>query len=255
MPSPLDHVMDAVRTQLEVRRKDALERTALVRTAVDAYLAALEREALGDILERVGGRVGGAPPKDEGPTPREAARALRAAVEQLPELTANKIRKPAKPARVEPPPAPKATAARGTLAAKLPIPASLQTKHLAGNTARAVAPQCPTLLAASKKKKVLVVGGLQKRDKLPALEAFLGFVPEWVETDGASANAIRNVEGRILDGRIAGVVVLEGVMGHTHVEPLVRASRQTGTPFAYADRGGKASLERAFADLEEALSE
>jgi hypothetical protein len=253
MPSPLDHVMDAVRTQLEARRQDALERTAAVRAAVDAYLAALEREALREILDR----VGGGPAPEAGSTAREAARALRAAVEQLPELTENKIRKAPRAARPEPAPAPKGSAPRGGLSAKLPIPASLQTKHTAGNTApKAVStPSCPSLLAASKKKKVVVVGGLQKRDKLQALGALLGFTPEWVETDGASANAIRNVEGRILDGRIAGVVVLEGVMSHTHVEPLIRASRQTGTPFAYADRGGKASLERAFTDLEEAITE
>jgi hypothetical protein len=250
MSSPLDHVMDAVRTQLEARRKEALERTATVRAALDAYLAALERESLRELLDRVGG---GTPP-GEGSTAREAARALRAAVEQLPELTENKTRKAPKAARPEPP-APKASGTRGALTSKLPIPTSLQTKPSSGSAPARGAPACPSLLAASKKKKVVIVGGLQKRDKLQALGAFLGFTPEWVETDGASANAIRNIEGRILDGRIAGVVVLEGVMGHTHVEPLIRASRQTGTPFAYGDRGGKASLERAFADLEEAVAE
>jgi hypothetical protein len=252
MPSPLDHVMDAVRTQLEARRKDALERTGDVRTALDGYLAALERDALREILER----VGGGPAPDERPSAREAARALRAAVEQLPELTANKIRKAPKAAKPEPLAPPKVSQ-RGALTTKLPIPASLQAKPIGGNKTPKAAPtpSCPSLFAASKKKKVVIVGGLQKRDKLQMLAALLGFMPEWVETDGASANAIRNVEGRILDGRIAGVVVLEGVMGHTHVEPLVRASRQTGTPFAYADRGGTASLERAFAELEDVIAE
>lgn len=244
--------MDAVRIKLETRRKEALERIAAVREAVDVYLDALEREALAEILER----VGGGPAQKEGPSARQAARALRAAVEQLPELAENKIRKTPKPPRREPEPAPP-TAPRGGLTSKLPIPTSLEAKAKDGNTlakADRVRPY-PTLFAAAQKRKIVIVGGLVKHDKLQALTDALGFTLEWVETDGASANAIRNVEGRILDGRIAALVVLEGVMSHTHVEPLVRATRQTGTPFAYGDRGGKASLERAFAELEQALSE
>jgi hypothetical protein len=259
MPSPLDQVLDAVRGSLEAQQKAARERVAGIRAAVDEYVAALERQALTEIL----GKVSGGKAVAEGLTAKQAARALRNAVDELPELLEKKPPpKPAPPEVAKPPPVP----ARGSktrvsagpgLTAKLALPAALKAKAKelrAEALARPARLHLPTLLAGSGARKIVLVGGLVKRDKLAALVVVLGFTPEWVETEGTAKNTIRALEGRILDGRIAGVVVLEGIMSHTHVEPLLRAARQTGTPFAYADRGGKASFERAFEELEEAAA-
>jgi hypothetical protein len=257
-PSAASRVMEAVHAKLEERRRAALERVAAVRAAVDAYVDALEREALDEILKQVGAPSADAPAQSA----KQAAKAIRSAVEQLPELAEKKLRDEKKPA-----PKPEDAGARAPrprvpsppgLTAKLQLPAALKAKTqkaAAGATGavRTERRKLPALQLAAERRKVVIVGGLVKQDKLRAVTAELGFLPEWIETDGAKANAIRGVEGRILDGRIAGVVVLEGVMSHTQVEPLVRATRQTGTPFAYADRGGKASLDRALEELDEAL--
>ena len=41
------------------------------------------------------------------------------------------------------------------------------------------------------------------------------------------------------------MVVLQGLIGHKHFEPLVAAARQVGTPFAYADKARASAASRA----------
>ena len=56
------------------------------------------------------------------------------------------------------------------------------------------------------------------------------------------------------DPRVAAIVILEGLAGHKHFEPLVAAARQTGTPLAYGDTAGTGALRKAFSEIEQKLN-
>jgi hypothetical protein len=259
--SALDDVLDAVRRALEARRLTALERAAEIKNAADSYAAAVEREALSELATKVGVAVDAT----ESGTAHEAARALEKMIGRLPEL---RSRAPAPPKPAPEPkgrapgraPAPPLTTGQqggrsGSLSTKLAVPAALRDKLTSSSseaTAEDDAPlgAFPRLRAASERGRIIIVGGLAKPEALGRLKARLGFEPEWIETDKAGKNGIRKLEGRILDGRVAAVVVLDGLIGHAHFEPLARATRQTGTLLVYGDRAGRASLEKALAAAE-----
>jgi len=74
------------------------------------------------------------------------------------------------------------------------------------------------------------------------------------ERDLSSAAAsVVSLEGRILDGNVGALVIVEGLGGHKHFEPLVAAARQTGTPLAYGDTAGMGALRKAFREIEQKL--
>jgi hypothetical protein len=50
---------------------------------------------------------------------------------------------------------------------------------------------------------------------------------------------------------VAGVVILDRVVSHKHTDPVVAAAREAHVPIAFAGQGGKASLARAVAQIEE----
>jgi len=93
---------------------------------------------------------------------------------------------------------------------------------------------------------IVVVGGTGQRSRLdPELERRL----EWIDTTRQGTIAIGNLTQRIRSGRVAALVLLEGLVGHRHSEPLVGAAREAGIPLAYAGKGGRAALDRALGDV------
>jgi hypothetical protein len=93
----------------------------------------------------------------------------------------------------------------------------------------------------------VVVGGPGRQTKsVPTdLESQL----EWIDTTRQGTVAIGNLTQRIRGGRVAALVLLEGLVGHRHSEPLVGAAREAGIPLAYAGKGGRTALERALGDV------
>ncbi len=268
MSSALDEVLGAVRARVEARRQAAVERADAIKRAADGYAAAVEREALGEIASQVGVKIA------EGSSAREAAEALRGAVLSLPELSKGSApakaksmadeRKPAPRKEAEAPPRREIESDR-PLSARLSLPAGVREKVAAPRGAPAreadergdretAAAGFPLLQRASQRGRVVVVGGLAKKEKLEWLRARLGFSPEWIATDKVGLSSIRKLEGRILDGHVAAIVVLDGLIGHAHFEPLARATRQTGTLLVYGDKAGKASLEKALEEAEKQLA-
>jgi hypothetical protein len=73
----------------------------------------------------------------------------------------------------------------------------------------------------------------------------------WVGLEaGRSASAVTALAKRIRDGRLAALVLLNGLMDHKQSEPLLIAAREVGLPVAYADKAGHGALARAFLELE-----
>ena len=81
-----------------------------------------------------------------------------------------------------------------------------------------------------------------------------GLEAEWIAAQGSQSRAIDAFLERVRHGRVAAVVVLEGLFGTTHVKSVVAALKSAEIPFAYGDRAGTDSLRGAFADLERAVS-
>ena len=94
---------------------------------------------------------------------------------------------------------------------------------------------------------IVVVGGVARRATwLPhELEERI----EWIDTTRQGTVAIGNLTQRIRSGRVGALVLLEGLVGHRHSEPLVSAAREAGLPLAYAGKGGRAALDRALGDV------
>lgn len=110
----------------------------------------------------------------------------------------------------------------------------------------------PRLQAAAGTKAVVLVGGIIEKKKLAWIKQHYGFTAEWVETHNA-LKAVQSVRSRILGGNVAAVVILDGLVSHTHTAPIMSAVRLTETPLAYGDTAGTASLRKAFQQIEGSL--
>jgi hypothetical protein len=103
---------------------------------------------------------------------------------------------------------------------------------------------------------VVMVGGVVKNDKLDRVRRRTEIDVEWIGLDaGKSDKAVSALAKRVREGRLAALVVLNGLMNHKDYEPLIAAAREVDLPVAYADKAGKGALVRAFVELEKRLSE
>jgi hypothetical protein len=114
--------------------------------------------------------------------------------------------------------------------------------------------ELPRLRARAEQSEVVLVGGVVKNEKLDRVRRRTGIDVEWIGLDaGKSAAAVAALAKRIRDGRLAALVLLNGLMDHKQSDPLMSAAREVGLPVAYADKAGKGALVKAFVDLERRL--
>jgi hypothetical protein len=97
----------------------------------------------------------------------------------------------------------------------------------------------------------VIIGALSGREKSSTLPAELAGNAEWIDTERDGVHAVGNLPQRIRQGRVSGVVILDRVVSHKHTEPVVAAAREAHVPVAFAGQGGKASLLRAIAQIDE----
>ena len=214
-PSPFDEVVEAVRAALNARRADLSQRVTTIEAALRAYERAVEFE----IAESFASEH-----RLKQPAAREraaeAALGLARAVASLPELPA---RGSAKPPAEAPEPEPDAAPAA-------PVVAS--SKH-------------------ASRGKLVIIGAISGREKSGALPAELAADAEWIDTERDGVHAVGNLPQRIKQGRVSGIVILDRVVSHKHTEPVVAAAREARVPVAFAGQGGRASILRAVAQLDE----
>jgi len=101
---------------------------------------------------------------------------------------------------------------------------------------------------------VVLVGGLSVPDKLRSIRKRWGLNAEWYEVDQGETRAGDAVASKIDSGRIGAVIVLEGLLSRGVSDKITTSAKAKGTPFAMADRGGTAHLERALSEIEARLS-
>jgi len=219
-PSPFDDVVEAVRAALNAKRADLSQRSATIETALRAYERAVELE----IAEAFANEHGLKQPAAR-ERAADAALNLARAVAALPELAE---RGAAKAARAAPEPEPEVAAAAAAESRRKANPYS---------------------------GKLVIIGALSGREKASALPPELSKEIEWIDTERDGVHAIGNLPQRIKQGRVSGVVILDRVVSHKHTEPAVAAAREARVPVVFAGQGGRASLLRAFAQVDEMIRE
>jgi hypothetical protein len=182
--------------------------------AIEAALRAYERAAELEIAE-VFAQAHQLKHPAPGERPAEAARKLARAVANLPELSAPSV----------------ATPTRKSEPSLAPEPAASKPRVHTG--------------------KLVIIGALSGREKSGALPAEIAGDAEWIDTERDGVHAVGNLPQRIRQGRVSGVVILDRVVSHKHTEPVVAAAREARVPVAFAGQGGKASLLRALAQIDE----
>jgi hypothetical protein len=212
--SPFDDVVEAVRAALNSKRTDLSQRVGAIEAALRAYERAVELE----IAESFASEHGLKQPAGR-ERAAEAALSLARAVAQLPELRAKPaadaravVETEAEPAAESPTESPKARTPRG---------------------------------------KLVIIGAISGREKSSALPSEVAADAEWIDTERDGVHAVGNLPQRIKQGRVSGIVILDRVVSHKHTEPVVAAAREARVPVAFAGQGGRASLLRAVAQLDE----
>jgi hypothetical protein len=213
-PSPFDDVVEAVRAALNAKRAELSKSVAGIEAALRAYERAVEFEIAESFASEHRLKL---------PASREraadAASSLARAVASLPELAAAPPAKPAPRESREPEQAP-------------------------------ATPEAPSGKRAPR-GKLVIIGAISGREKSGALPAELAVDAEWIDTERDGVHAVGNLPQRIKQGRVSGVVILDRVVSHKHTEPVVAAARDARVPVAFAGQGGRASILRAVAQIEE----
>ena len=211
VPSAFDDVVDSVRAALNAKRSEIAERIATLESALRGYELSLEFEIAESFATEHQLKQ---PARQE--RAADAALKLSRAVANLPELVAR---------------------ARPQASSPEPVPAP--------------EPEVPSSRARTHPGKLVIIGALSGREKSGALPAEAAVDAEWIDTERDGVHAVGNLPQRIRQGRVSGVVILDRVVSHKHTEPVVAAAREARVPVAFAGQGGKASLARALAQLEE----
>jgi hypothetical protein len=220
-PSPFDDVVEAVRAALNAKRADLSQRVATIESALRGYERAVELE----IAESFASEHGLKQPAAR-ESSADAAQKLGRAVAALPEWPRKAAAKAA-PERVETEP----SSAVPAVSAQEPPSESAKPRVSRG--------------------KLVIIGALSGREKSSALPSEIAEDTEWIDTERDGVHAVGNLPQRIKQGRVSGVVILDRVVSHKHTEPVVAAAREARVPVAFAGQGGRASLLRAIAQLDE----
>ncbi len=232
--SPIDELLESLRAALAARRRDGAARIERVEAALGSYRRAVEQQLAHDFAAEHRLKA----PSKTGVSVARAAEELRDALLQLPELSRLLQPKLDTVAPDEHAPMPlKAPPSKSALKAPEPVVGDF-----------------PKLRAAFAAQKLVVIGALS-RDRSDAVpEGFADHV-EWIDTERDGVHALGNLPQRIRHGRVCGVVILDRAVKHKHSEPALAAARDAHVPTAFAGQGGRASLERAFAQIESMITD
>lgn len=94
-------------------------------------------------------------------------------------------------------------------------------------------------------RPVVIVGGEVDPQKLERLRRRSGLVLEWVGIDDVAP-----LERRIRHGTVGALVILEALVSHSEIDPVMRGAREAGVPLAYGGKAGLASIEAALCQLD-----
>ncbi len=102
------------------------------------------------------------------------------------------------------------------------------------------------LIRCVQRSPLVLVGGVVRRDRIAFAPPEVLDRLEWIDTTRQGTHAIGNLAQRVKAGRVGALVLMEGLVGHRHSDPITHAAREANIPFEYAGKGGRAALARAF---------
>ncbi len=238
---PIDEFCESLRAELHAQRLRATGELDLLKALVEELGHAKEA----DLVERWAKTRGvAAPQRRVAATPSVVGR-LVAAARQLQQ-----------PEELRPLPSPRAPEPATREVEAGPRPPALAARHareIAGSEAPVPTDAAWPALARSLAQAPLVVVGGASDAKRRSLPESLRSQVEWVDTSREGSHAIGNLAQRIRQRRVGALIILDGLVGHKHSEPLVSAARGAKVPTAYANKGGSAALTRALTQLEKML--
>lgn len=109
------------------------------------------------------------------------------------------------------------------------------------------------LHAVARNGKIVVFGGNGKSigESVRLAGKRLGIDLEWIPVEPNSGAApSQRLASRLRRGKVAGLVLINGIVSHKQIIPVVDGAKAGGVPFVYAGRAGSAQLTRAFEELE-----
>jgi adenosylcobinamide amidohydrolase len=98
---------------------------------------------------------------------------------------------------------------------------------------------------AGEGNRVVLVGGVPVPDKMKSIEERWGVVVEWIALERGETRPAASVAAKINSGTIGVLLILQGLLSHKAADKMVVAARAAKIPYAMADKGGIASIERA----------
>jgi hypothetical protein len=118
-----------------------------------------------------------------------------------------------------------------------------------GRAATAPEPQLVLEGLAALGRPIVIVGGEMDPQKLERLRRRASVELEWIGIDDVSP-----LEGRIRRGGVGALVVLQALVSHSQIDPVMRSARETGVPLEYGGKAGLASIEAALVELNARLA-
>jgi hypothetical protein len=100
-------------------------------------------------------------------------------------------------------------------------------------------------------RPVLVIGGHTVQERVSWAKQEFGVTVDWPDT--YRDKGVDPLLVRIRAGAPVAVILLEHLMGHRTSKRVVEAAKLANVPVTYARKGGMASMQTAFAHLEERL--
>jgi len=110
-----------------------------------------------------------------------------------------------------------------------------RTKRPKARLAVEVATELPTL--RSDARPVIIIGGEDHQQKLDRIIKRTRIAVEWCGCEEGE-----RIARRVRDHHIAGLVVLDGLGGHSKLATLMKATRESDIPLEYANKGGIESI-------------
>jgi len=226
----LEELLSPLRAEFHAHRTTALVRADTIAQALERYTHQVELE----VARQIAGTHGLRQPRDRADL-RKAAQELLNAVLALPEISDNTTPTLTPPARVE-----TSKAAEASLKVEVPTRIPLSP--------------WPVLAKTLARAPLVIVGGAPHLERLRQLPADMLKAVEWIDTRQKGTHAIGNLERRIREHRICGLVLLEGLVQHKHTDPLVSAARGVNAPCVYAGKGGALAITNALKEIEKSLA-
>jgi hypothetical protein len=239
----LEAVVTPLRSSFHAKRRDRVAQCEAISQALEAYVKAVDSTILRELASQHN-----LPVPAPTPAPERLALELLSKVQKLPEL--QQLIAQSTPQQASPMHAETST----VVSERCPVtPSVLPAAKPNGAPSSLTNGSWPLVRRALAAHPLVIVGGAPHLERLTNLSDNMKEQIEWVDTTRQGTHAIGNLERRIKDGRIAALVILEGLVQHRHSDPLVSTARSAKVPHAYGGKGGRAALTQAVDELERML--